>query len=249
MLEPLVQHIGRRLTLKQASNGTFIIGGGWSSRAEERPARYSTIWQSAAGNAAVAVRVMPSLADVRLVRMWTGVWASTSDLQPVLGESAAVPGYFMCLAPTGFTLGPLIARMLAAQRSPGGEPLPAEYAPDRKGAAWIETTSPGAATGPRVRPRSRADESYDAESHRELLEWYIDQGLHGVLINGTTGEWFSQSTDERMQVAENAIEAVGGRMTVVIGCTAYTAREASRACEARGRRRAPTASSRPRRRT
>ena len=71
------------------------------------------------------------------------------------------------------------------------------------------------------------DESYDAESHRELLEWYIDQGLHGVLINGTTGEWFSQSTDERMQVAENAIEAVGGRMTVVIGCTAYTAREAS----------------------
>ena len=72
-----------------------------------------------------------------------------------------------------------------------------------------------------------ADESYDAASHRELLEWYHDQGLHGVLINGTTGEWFSQSTDERMQVAENAIEAVGGRMTVVIGCTAYTAREAS----------------------
>ena len=139
MLEPLVQHIGRRLTLKQASNGTFIIGGGWSSRAEERPARYSTIWQSAAGNAAVAVRVMPSLADVRLVRMWTGVWASTSDLQPVVGEAAAVPGYFMCLAPTGFTLGPLIARMLAANIA-RGEPLPDEYAPDRKGVAWIETT-------------------------------------------------------------------------------------------------------------
>ncbi len=29
VLEPLVQHIGRRLTLKQAENGTFIIGGGW----------------------------------------------------------------------------------------------------------------------------------------------------------------------------------------------------------------------------
>ena len=82
---------------------------------------------------------MPSLADVRLVRMWTGVWASTSDLQPVLGEAAAVPGYFMCLAPTGFTLGPLVARMLAANIA-GGEPLPDEYAPDRKGPAWIETT-------------------------------------------------------------------------------------------------------------
>ena len=72
----------------------------------------------------------------------------------------------------------------------------------------------------------RSDESYDADSHRALLEWYIDQGFHGTLINGTTGEWFSQSTEERMAVAENAIDAVAGRIPVVIGCTAYTAREA-----------------------
>ena len=95
----------------------------------------------------------------------------------------------------------------------------------------------------------RADESYDAEAHRELLEWYIGQGFHGTLINGTTGEWFSQSTEERMTVAENAIDAVAGRIPVVIGCTAYTAREAVGAGEARRRRRAPTASSRRRRRT
>lgn len=132
VLEPLVQHIGRRLTLKQAANGTFIIGGGWPSRPEERPLRYSTLWESAAGNAAVAVRVMPSLAGVKLVRMWTGVWAGTSDLQPVLGESERVPGFFLCMAPTGFTLGPLVARQLAAHMV-RGEPLPREYAPDRKG--------------------------------------------------------------------------------------------------------------------
>jgi glycine/D-amino acid oxidase-like deaminating enzyme len=132
VLGPLVQHIGRRLTLKQASNGTFIIGGGWPSREEPRPSRYSTIWESAAGNAAVAIRVMPALADVRLVRMWTGVWASTRDLQPVLGQSAAVPGFHFCLAPTGFTLGPLVARMLAAHLA-RDEPVPSAYAPDRKG--------------------------------------------------------------------------------------------------------------------
>lgn len=72
----------------------------------------------------------------------------------------------------------------------------------------------------------REDESYDADAHRALLDWYVEQGLHGVLINGTTGEWFSQTHDERKLVAETAIEHVGGRMTVVIGCTAYTAREA-----------------------
>jgi glycine/D-amino acid oxidase-like deaminating enzyme len=139
VLEPLVQHIGRRLTLKQTDSGTFIIGGGWPSHPEEPPRRYSTLWESAAGNAAVAVRVMPSLADVRLLRTWTGVMAFTDDLQPVVGPVSSLPGYYTCLAATGFTLGPLIARMLAGHVA-RGEPLPPEYAPDRKGVEWTATT-------------------------------------------------------------------------------------------------------------
>ena len=130
LLDPLLQHIGRRLTLKQAANGSFIIGGGWPARPEAAPARYSTLWESAAGNAAVAVRVMPGLADVRIVRMWTGVMAFTDDLQPVAGEFAELPGYFTCIATTGFTLSPMIARMLAAHMA-GRPTLPPEYAPDR----------------------------------------------------------------------------------------------------------------------
>ena len=85
-----------------------------------------------------------------------------------------------------------------------------------------------------------ADGSYDAETHRALLEWYIGEGMHGVFINGTTGEWFSQSAEERRLVAENAIDAVAGRIPVVIGCTSYTAREAGelgRHAIAAGRRR------------
>ena len=60
---------------------------------------------------------------------------------------------------------------------------------------------------------------------RELLGFYIEQGLHGVLINGTTGEWFSQSAEERRRTVETAIEAVGGRIPVIVGCTSYTANE------------------------
>ena len=130
VLDPLVQHIGRRLTLKQAANGTFIIGGGWPARPEVAPRRYSTLWESAAGNAAVAARVMPALARVRIVRMWTGVMAFTNDLQPVVGEVSAVPGYFVSVATTGFTLSPLLAKMLAAHMA-GRPTLPPEYAPDR----------------------------------------------------------------------------------------------------------------------
>lgn len=69
------------------------------------------------------------------------------------------------------------------------------------------------------------DEAFAPDVLRQLLDYYVSQGLHGVLINGTTGEWFSQTPRERREVARTAIEHVAGRMTVVIGCTAYTARE------------------------
>ncbi len=74
-------------------------------------------------------------------------------------------------------------------------------------------------------PFKRGDESVDLDALRALLEFYVGCGFHGVLINGTVGEWFSQSERERLAVAETAIDQVAGRMTVVIGCTAYTADE------------------------
>lgn len=131
LIEPLVQHIGRRLTLKQSADHTFIIGGGWPAHPERAPARYSTTWASAAGNAAVAVRVVPQLADVSVVRTWSGVMAFTDDLSPIVGESAQLPGYHVCIATTGFTLGPLVARQLAESMTGGRASLPPSYSPDR----------------------------------------------------------------------------------------------------------------------
>lgn len=133
LLVPMVQHIGRRLTLKQSANSTFIIGGGWPARSEPPPRRYSTRWDSAAGNAAVAVRVVPALADVRVVRTWSGVIAFTDDLTPLVGETARLPGYYACVASTGFTLSPLMAALLAESMSSPGRPgaLPDAFRPDR----------------------------------------------------------------------------------------------------------------------
>ena len=120
----MVQHIGRRLTLKQSANDTFIIGGGWPARPEPRPRRYSTTWESMAGNVAVAVRVMPLLADVRIVRTWSGVMAFTNDLAPMVGESRRLPGYHTLMATTGFTLSPLMARLLAETMATGRNAIP-----------------------------------------------------------------------------------------------------------------------------
>lgn len=132
VLTPMVQHIGRRLTLKQTAQGTFIIGGGWPARKVSADARYANYWASAAGNAAVAVSVVPMLADVRLVRTWAGVMAFTDDLSPIVGESSIVPGFHVCVAATGFTLGPMMAGLLAdamIRRDFSG--IHPSYAPDR----------------------------------------------------------------------------------------------------------------------
>jgi len=67
----------------------------------------------------------------------------------------------------------------------------------------------------------------DEKLWREELRLYHSQGVHGILVNGTTGEWFSQSDAERRRVAEVAVEELKGKIPVVIGCTTYTAAQTS----------------------
>jgi len=67
------------------------------------------------------------------------------------------------------------------------------------------------------------DGRLDLPTLRSLVDFYVGEGLHGILVNGTSGEWFSQSTDERRLVAQTAVEQAAGRLTVVVGCTDYTA--------------------------
>ena len=73
----------------------------------------------------------------------------------------------------------------------------------------------------------RADGALDELAMAQLMELYVDQGVHGILVNGSSGEWFSQTPDERRSVARIAVEAVAGRCPVVIGVSAYTATESA----------------------
>jgi 1-pyrroline-4-hydroxy-2-carboxylate deaminase len=65
----------------------------------------------------------------------------------------------------------------------------------------------------------------DEQAFRKVLSLYLSQGVHGLLVNGTTGEWFAQSPAERRRVAEVAVSEVAGQVPVVIGCTSYTPAE------------------------
>lgn len=76
---------------------------------------------------------------------------------------------------------------------------------------WVAAPTPFDASG-----------ALDEGQLRQLLRQYASQGVHGVLLNGTTGEWFSQSPAERRRVAEIGAEELDGVTTVVVGCTSYT---------------------------
>jgi len=69
------------------------------------------------------------------------------------------------------------------------------------------------------------DGEIDDRTIRELMNHYVRVGVHGVLVNGSSGEWWAQSKDERIHVADVAIEEISGRIPVLVGCTAFTAKE------------------------
>ena len=61
------------------------------------------------------------------------------------------------------------------------------------------------------------DGKVDMRAYKKLVEWQIDQGTHGLVPCGTTGESPTLSHDEHKQVVELCIEAAAGRVPVIAG--------------------------------
>lgn len=59
----------------------------------------------------------------------------------------------------------------------------------------------------------------DYDSLRELLSLYLAWGVHGVIINGTTGEWPVQTLEERRHVVAAAAKHLAGRVPLLAGVT------------------------------
>jgi 4-hydroxy-tetrahydrodipicolinate synthase len=70
------------------------------------------------------------------------------------------------------------------------------------------------------------DGKVDVRAYKKLVEWQIDQGTHGLVPCGTTGESPTLSHDEHKQVVELCIEAAGGRVPVIAGTGSNSTAEA-----------------------
>jgi 4-hydroxy-tetrahydrodipicolinate synthase len=60
----------------------------------------------------------------------------------------------------------------------------------------------------------KEDETVDEESSRNLIDFVIQQGVHGILVHGSTGEGFLFDTDERKAFADLVVSQVNGRVPV-----------------------------------
>lgn len=82
-----------------------------------------------------------------------------------------------------------------------------------------------------------ANGAFDAERMASYVDWQIQQGVHGLIPLGSTGEFLSLSRDERAAASECVIRAARGRVPVLIGTAAESTEETislSREAEALG---------------
>ena len=112
LVDHLIAHADRHLSLKQTVNGGVLIGGGWSA-GFSAPMRLNHAQRSSIeGNLWVAARVLPALRGLHMLRTWAGMNVNI-DGAPILGEVPGVPGFFNAVTSNGYTLAPIVARTVA----------------------------------------------------------------------------------------------------------------------------------------
>jgi len=83
---------------------------------------------------------------------------------------------------------------------------------------------------PNVVPLHDDGEINEAELRR-YVDWLIDQGLHGLFPNGSTGECVRFTSEERLRIARITIEQSDGRVPVLVGAAEANVVETLRASE------------------
>jgi len=71
-----------------------------------------------------------------------------------------------------------------------------------------------------------AEGAVDLQALKSYVDWQIEEGVHGLIPLGSTGEFLSLTRDERTAVAETVIRQADGRVPVLIGTAAEWTDEA-----------------------
>lgn len=75
-------------------------------------------------------------------------------------------------------------------------------------------------------------EQVDTVGMRNLVNYLIDAGVHGIFVLGGTGEFPFLTERERVRAVEAAVEAVNGRVPVIAGISDISTKKAIEHCRA-----------------
>lgn len=127
LIDKVVTHIGGILSLKQYPNGTCLIGGGWQGQGGLASGRKEIDHEQLMHNFRVAIGVVPALANLRLVRSWSGFEGVAADALPLFGPLPGRPAaYVNACARGGYSQGPALGLLMAELISAGRTSLPME---------------------------------------------------------------------------------------------------------------------------
>lgn len=111
LVNHLVAHADRHLSLKQAASGGLIVGGGWTAAFNPDMRLNRAERDSIEGNLWVAGHVLPAVRGLHMVRCWAGMNVNI-DGAPILGEVPGRPGFYNAVTSNGYTLAPVTARLV-----------------------------------------------------------------------------------------------------------------------------------------
>lgn len=63
----------------------------------------------------------------------------------------------------------------------------------------------------------REDFTFNRAAYAETIEHLIASGVNGIVVAGTTGEYYAQSTKERVQQMKLSRELIKGRVPMIVG--------------------------------
>ncbi|MEL6773407.1 MAG: dihydrodipicolinate synthase family protein [Pseudomonadota bacterium] len=71
-----------------------------------------------------------------------------------------------------------------------------------------------------------SDGAIDFDTFTRVAEHLIAAGVHGIIVAGTTGEYYAQTIDERVMLMRHTVNVVAGRLPVVVGTGAMRTEDA-----------------------
>lgn len=113
LIGSVIGHATGLLTMKQKTNGSVLIGGGWQGTGSPNDGRGKVNAQTLIPNIQLAQYALPALSTLRIIRSWTGFEANVPDFYPLAGALGNIPNaYILGCVRGGFTIGPYISKLM-----------------------------------------------------------------------------------------------------------------------------------------